>query len=173
MDFERNERMLNVKFGTLPDMVNNIDSFFDGEIEKHWTEDQMVQKMIKDVDKSDVVTGSVISSPVFGDIPPRMLSSGVKLLICALFQPEYVYVGSKCGDNCMEWLLHIAERHEAESKPELQLCYYHLPGFPQNLKLRVLNSGNVVTDMLSMIIEYDDAKEEMYHEWDVYGSRWR
>jgi len=27
--------MLNVKFGTLPEMVSNIDSFFDGEIEKH------------------------------------------------------------------------------------------------------------------------------------------
>ena len=46
-----------------------------------WFQDELVQQMILDVDKSKYVTGGVIDSPVLGPIPPEKLSGGVKTLI--------------------------------------------------------------------------------------------
>ena len=164
--------MLNIKFGTLENMVPNIDDFFKGELETEWLSDSLVANMLADIDGAAVISGRVINHPDFGDFSPMELSSGVKTLICALFEPEYVYIGSHCGDNCNKWFLEISRRHECEGKPELTLCYYHLPHYDmEDARVHIVNGDKTVTSAREFLDEYYLAKETMHHEWNIYGSR--
>lgn len=47
--------------------------------------------MIKDVDKSEVVSDECIISPVLGQIPPERLSGGVKTLLLILNEPDKIF----------------------------------------------------------------------------------
>ena len=100
--------MLNVYFGNMPEAVYNTAVFFKNDYEDEWIMDSRVKEMILDVDHSKVIDSGVIDSPVIGKIPPLGLSGGVKTLILVLFEPEKVFNGSTCGDNCSKWLLRIA-----------------------------------------------------------------
>ena len=68
--------------------------------------------MILDIDKSEVFSPYCIQSPVLGQIPPVMLSGGVKTLLLILNCPEKIFNASTCGDNCAKWILKIAEARD-------------------------------------------------------------
>ncbi len=64
---------------------------------------------------------------------------------------------SACGDNCARWILSIA------SKQDVTINLRHLMSFGDGrFAMRVLNSSNVVHDMLGLIAEYDIAMHERY-----------
>ena len=151
--------MLKIRFGTTEDTIRKVSKFFDVELENHWLEDQMVRDMIKDVDKSEVIEGRNIESSVLGAITPKELSGGVKALILMLFQPEYEYYGTACGDNCSKWILEIAEKHD------LTLSFTHIMKFPEPFEIFVVNSGKTIRTMLELVCEKDDydiANREEY-----------
>ena len=75
---------------------------FDAEYEPEWLTEDFIKQMILSVDKSEVISGEVISSPVLGTIPPTRLSGGVKTLIMASHDPSRMYNLTSCGDNCAE-----------------------------------------------------------------------
>lgn len=51
--------------------MEDAPSYFDNVYEDEWIEDDFVKEMIKDVDKSTVISAHVIESPVFGAITPQ------------------------------------------------------------------------------------------------------
>jgi hypothetical protein len=56
-----------------------VTNFFDFEFEESWFESDFAKRLIKDVDKSDLIGPHLIQSPVLGPIPPHYLSGGVNL----------------------------------------------------------------------------------------------
>ena len=104
--------MLYIRFGTTDKTVDNVPLFFSYSFEREWFDDELVRRMVKDVDKSEVVAGSVIDSQVLGPISPLELSGGLKTLIMMLFEPEYEYYGTACGDNCGKWMVEIGKRQD-------------------------------------------------------------
>ena len=100
--------MLNIWYrgGDIKVMTDAPD-YFDVAFRPEWFEDDLVKKMIKDVDKSDVIGPYLIISPVLGPIAPTYLSGGVKVLILLLKEPKFIYNLSNCGDNCAKWILEI------------------------------------------------------------------
>ena len=104
--------------------------------------------MIRDVDKSEVVSANVIESPVLGSISPLMLSGGAKTLMLVKFDRKHVFNASTCGDNCAKWLLRIAE----DRKVVVNL--HHVMDFGKDdFKIRIMNSGVIVTNMLDLLRE--------------------
>lgn len=104
--------------------------------------------MIRDVDKSEVVSASVIESPVLGSITPLSLSGGVKTLMLVRFDREHVFNASTCGDNCAKWLLEIAEGRK------VVVNLHHVMDFGSGeFKLRVANSGKIVHNMTDLLRE--------------------
>ena len=104
--------------------------------------------MIRDVDKSDVVSGAQIDSPVFGLMSPTQLSGGVKTLLLIANDRKHIFNASTCGDNCAKWLLKIAE----ERKTVVNLR--HLMDFGSDkFKIRVLNTGKIVHQMEELVSE--------------------
>ena len=50
---------------------------FEAEYESEWIEKPIIRDMILDVDKSKVVSGNIIDSPILGMITPLQISGGV------------------------------------------------------------------------------------------------
>ncbi|MBR6834830.1 MAG: DUF4869 domain-containing protein, partial [Oscillospiraceae bacterium] len=101
--------MLSIFFGDMPEAIYNPVRFFKNSYTDDWITDELSKKMIRDVDKSEVLGARVIDSPVLGGISPRELSGGVKTLIDIYKQPDKVFNASACGDNCARWLLEIGD----------------------------------------------------------------
>lgn len=101
--------MLYISFNASEQTIRPIDGYFDYNYYDEWLEDDLVIKMIKDIDKSDVLSPFCIQSPVLGQIPPTKLSGGVKALILLLKQPELEIFATSCGDNCAKWIIEISK----------------------------------------------------------------
>ena len=134
--------MLNVYFGDMPGAIFNTAVYFKNTYRDSWITNPLSVQMIKDVDKSDVVSESVIESPVLGSITPLALSGGVKTLMLVKFDREHVFNASTCGDNCAKWLLKIAENRK------VVINLHHVMDFGKgHFKIKVLNNGKIVKNM--------------------------
>ena len=134
--------MLNVYFGDMPGAIFNTAVYFKNTYRDSWITNTLSVQMIKDVDKSDVVSESVIESPVLGSITPLALSGGVKTLMLVKFDREHVFNASTCGDNCAKWLLKIAENRK------VVINLHHVMDFGKGpFKIKVLNNGKIVKNM--------------------------
>lgn len=134
--------MLNVYFGDMPDAIYNTAVYFKNTYRDSWITNPLSVQMIKDVDKSDVLSESVIESPILGSITPLALSGGVKTLMLVNFDRKHVFNASTCGDNCAKWLLKIAE------KRRVVINLHHVMDFGKGpYKIKVLNNGKIVKNM--------------------------
>lgn len=134
--------MLNVYFGDMPGAIFNTAVYFKNTYRDSWITNPLSVQMIKDVDKSDVVSESVIESPVLGSITPLALSGGVKTLMLVKFDREHVFNASTCGDNCAKWLLKIAENRKVVINLHYVMDFGKGP-----FKIKVLNNGKIVKNM--------------------------
>ncbi|MBR2188769.1 MAG: DUF4869 domain-containing protein [Eubacterium sp.] len=130
--------MLNIIFGDI-DLENYIfdpDTFFNNTYEDLWITDALTVRMIRDIDRSEVVGPHLIESPFLGPISTERLSGGVKTLILINNDPEHVFNASACGDNCAKWLLEIG-RHK-----DIVVRLGHFMDFgEEELEIRVANTG--------------------------------
>ena len=101
--------MLYVKFGNDKEAIKKPDIYFKYRFSPKWFEDDLVKKMVLDVDKSEVVSGHLIISPVFGPIAPERLSGGVKGLILLLKDEKFYCDLTIFGNKCCRWIAEIAK----------------------------------------------------------------
>ena len=120
--------------------IYNPPLYFINQYEDFWLESELAKKMIKDVDKSEVVGPHLIQSPVLGPISPRELSGGVKtLLLLAFDNSGKIFNATACGDNCAKWILEIAENKD------LTISLHHSMNFGDGeYAIKILNNGVVV-----------------------------
>lgn len=138
--------MLNIFYGDMPDAVYNTAAYFKYDYEDEWIVDPFVKDMISDVDKSAVIDGGVIDSPILGKIPPLGLSGGVKTLILVKFNPDKIFNVSTCGDNCAKWLLEIGE------KEDRTINLRHLMDFgDESFSICILNTNQIVHSMKELV----------------------
>lgn len=138
--------MLNIFYGDMPQAIYNTAVYFKNVYEEEWITQPLVKEMILDVDKSVVLDGGVIDSPVMGKIPPVSLSGGVKTLILIANEPDKVFNASTCGDNCAKWLLKITQEEERT------INLRHLMDFgPGPFTIRILNTNQVVHSMKELV----------------------
>lgn len=138
--------MLKIFYGDMPDAVYNTAAYFKYDYEEEWITDPFVKEMILDVDKSKVIDGGVIDSPILGKISPLGLSGGVKTLILVKFNTEKIFNVSTCGDNCAKWLLEIAKYEDRT------VNLHHLMDFGEGeLEVEILNTGEVVYSMEELV----------------------
>ena len=62
--------MLSVYFGDMPEAIYNTATYFKNSYRSSWITDPYAVSIIKDVDRSVVVSENVIESPVLGSISP-------------------------------------------------------------------------------------------------------
>ena len=143
--------MLNVFFGDMPEAVYNTAVYFKNTYRGSWIVKPLSVEMIRDVDKSEVVSESLIQSPVLGPISPLQLSGGVKTLMLLDNDRTRVFNASTCGDNCAKWILRIADERAAHRR-RLVVNLRHLMDFgPGPFRIRVLNNGRIAHDMAELV----------------------
>ena len=103
--------------------------------------------MIRDVDKSEVVSPHLIESPVLGPVSVKEISGGVKTLILMAFdQSGKIFNASACGDNCAKWILEIG------SKKDLTINLRHIMDFGEGeFEIKILNTNEIVHNMEQFI----------------------
>ena len=105
--------MLNIVFGDIENSIYHPPTYFDNQYEDEWITDPLSIKMIKDIDKSEVISPHLIESPVLGPITPKQISGGVKtMMLMAFDQSGKIFHASLCGDNCAKWIVHISTRKD-------------------------------------------------------------
>ena len=139
--------MLNVYLGKMDEAVYYPPVYFDNRYEDEWIIDKRSIEIIRDVDKSDVVSAHLIESPVHGPISPKELSGGVKTILLMLFdETGRIFNASACGDNCAKWILKIAE------SKNLTINLRHIMEFgDEEFEMKILNTGEVVHNMLEFV----------------------
>jgi len=138
--------MLSIYYGDMPEAIYNTVRFFKNSYTDDWITDELSVKMIKDIDKSDVIGPRVIDSPFLGGISPRELSGGVKTLIDIYKVPSKVFNASACGDNCAKWLLEIG------NIMDITINLRHILDFGENdFEIKVLNTDEIVHNMEELI----------------------
>lgn len=152
--------MLYIRFGTTPETVWGIDRHFRNVYEREWFNDPLVREMVKDVDKSEVIAGTAIDSPLFGVISPLELSGGVKTLICMLKEPGKEFYGTSCGNNCGKWMIEIGKRMD------VHIALMHILEFlpPSQatdpiLNAVCVNTGAPINTMQDLIHQYARCDE--------------
>lgn len=139
--------------------------YFDAVYEQEWFDDEVVRAMIKWVDKSEVIEGEAIRSPVLGIISPLQLSTGVKTLILLWKIDGFITSGERLGDNCWHWLFAMA--NEKDIRLPLDHC---IPPqwLPEEMTCRIANDKNRLfiggpIDFLNMWIIMDYKAKMRWH----------
>lgn len=143
--------MLKVFFGDRDSSIQDsiIDVYFDNNYDSEWFEDDIVKRMVYDIDKTEVKSKNCLESPVLGQIPPMYLSGGVKALIL-MYKTDLVVDATSCGENCVDWIIRLGDMRDVD----VDLNYY-MPLKPNENGILIVNSGNVVNTV------YDFNKEAL------------
>lgn len=148
--------MLNIYYGDMPEAIYNTSVYFANTYKDEWIISELSKEMIKDVDKSEVISASLIKSPVLDMIPPTKLSGGVKTLMLIAYDRKHVFNASNCGDNCAKWILKIADELGTKGK-KVVINLRHLMDFGDGeFKIRVLNTNKIVRNMGELVEEAVD-----------------
>ena len=132
----------------MDEAIYDTNTYFMNRYQDSWITKDLSKKMILDVDKSNVVSETLIESSVLGAISPRDLSGGVKTLMLMAYDKSHVYNASTCGDNCAKWILEIAQDRK------LLINLRHLMDFGQGqFKIKVVNTGKIVKNMAELVDE--------------------
>ncbi len=138
--------MLSIYYGDMPEAIYNPSRYFKNTYTDEWITDELSRKMIKDIDKSEVIGPRIIDSPVLGGISPRELSGGVKTLICIYKRPDKVFNASACGDNCAKWLLEVG------NMMDVTINLRHIMDFgDDDFTVKILNTEQIVHSMEELI----------------------
>ena len=139
--------MLNIYFGEMPEAIYDTSTYFKHVYRDEWITEPLSVEMIRDVDRSEVVSSNLIQSPVLGAISPVQLSGGVKTLILINKDDKHVFNASKCGDNCAKWILKMGE------KKKKVINLRHLMDFGDGeFKIMVLNRRKIVYNMRELVL---------------------
>ena len=140
--------MLKIFFGEMENAVYNTSLYFKNRFNPQWMEDKRTVKMIKDVDKSEVLGNGAVSSPVMGIIAPVSLSGGVKTLILIDQISDKVFNASNCGDNCARWLLEMGK------EKDVVINLRHLMDFGDGeFDVEIMNTGETVHNMYDLAVK--------------------
>lgn len=128
------------KLDNRDNLLRSCDAVFDVLYENEWLEDERVVNIINTVDKSEVVTNSILKSEFLGIFPPEKLSGGCKGLILMLKSDEpFVYSSAIFGDNCLKYIFQISQIKDIE----MYLCSYLFMENYENMQVNIqdVNTG--------------------------------
>lgn len=140
--------MLNIYYGPMRDVIYNTAMYFDNVYLDHWLEDDFARRIIKSVDKAEVLGPGAVRSKALGVIPATKLSGGTKTLLLIYNKPEMIFNASTCGDNCAKWILRIAKK----VKVDITINLRHIMDFGDGkFEIKILNNGVIVRDMCELV----------------------
>lgn len=151
--------MLNIYVGSRKDEIYNTSVYFDHTYLDFWLEDPFSQKMIKAIDKAEVIAPQTVRSKYLGVIPATKLSGGVKTLLLLQHDHKHFFNASTCGDNCAKWILKLAKK----SDEDINVTLHHIMDFgDKDFAAMILNTQTIVHNRA----EYLNQILDLLHKGD-------
>ena len=147
--------MLRVHFGRfpLPGEILQVDLTFDLNVTNDWLNNDFAKRAIFEIDKTKHIKDGYLESPFWGAMSPQKLSTGCKNVLLMKFYPKKaVFYGTKCGDNCLPFVLEIAK------EKDLDIHFQHLMLFPQHVYFDayIVNQDKMVHSAVEVAEAYID-----------------
>ena len=142
--------MLNIYFGSMEGELRTADGWFDNQLPDEYYTTEFSKKVIKDIDKSDVLSVNAVDSPILGIIPITGISSGSKGVIVLRYTDKVVNLVS-LGDNCVRSLLSILEEKEL-TVSSLRFVDFYKYGYQGDIN--ILNDNSTVSNSLDLFNKY-------------------
>lgn len=130
------------------DCIRRTSAFFDFNKKPEWFEDEFVRHTIRTIDRSEVIMGECIVSPVLGAIAPERLSSGCKGVILLRMLPERSIYATRCGDNCFPLI------QELSKMQDVKILLHNCPKMPVDIEATFVESGKEVHNRREFVEEY-------------------
>ena len=144
------------------DCVKNIGTYFDAVKKSEWFDLPLVREIIKGIDKTDVIKGPVLESPVLGIMSPDKLSSGCKAVILLAMVPDINIYATRCGNNCAPYIEEVAR------DKDVVITLHHCLLFTEDVELVFLDSGLHVHSRKEYINEFYRLNDERLGvSWEV------
>lgn len=124
------------------------EAWFNEAYEQEWMDSELVREIVNGVDLTEYVDGDYFRSPVFGGIPARSLSTGCKALLVLLNIDDIVMSGERMGDNCLGYVLKIAELKD------IYVSMHHWMPFPEPFSIMLDDLDIVVTSQKELLWYY-------------------
>lgn len=85
--------------------------WFTYSLDDEYLETDFSKRVVKEIDKSELINRYLVLSPVLGSISTECISGGAKTLICIKYMDK-VFRLSSVGDNCFPILAEICEEKD-------------------------------------------------------------
>ena len=132
--------MLNIFFGDMENVIFNTSVFFDNTYQDSWFQDDFTKRVIKDIDKGEILGPNCVTTKILGPIPPTKIAGGTKTILLMKFDNDHIFNASTCCDNCAKWILKIAK------DKDLTINLRHIMNFgKKDFTAKILNSGKIIT----------------------------
>ena len=132
--------MLNIFFGDMENVIFNTSVFFDNTYQDSRFQDDFTKRVIKDIDKGEILGPNCVTTKILGPIPPTKIAGGTKTILLMKFDNNHIFNASTCGDNCAKWILKIAK------DKDLTINLRHIMNFgKKDFTAKILNSGKIIT----------------------------
>jgi hypothetical protein len=82
-----------------------------GSYTEEWL-DAWAERVIREVDSSELISEGMVKSPVLGPITIREISSGAKALITMNADDSVISNANSCGDNCAALLAELSRKKD-------------------------------------------------------------
>lgn len=138
--------MLKVIFGDCEEAIYNTSIYFDNQYLDSWIETEFARKVIKGVDRGEILSSHAIDTKALGIIPVTKISGGTKTVLLIENQPDHIFNASTCGDNCARYILDIGRRKE------VTINLRHIMDFgKRKLSIYIVNEGIEVHSMAELV----------------------
>ena len=145
-----------------------VTMYFNNVYEDEWFDDEFAQKMLADVDDSEVVLPGIVKTP-FGYQTYDGISDEMKTLLLIYNLPDMIFSTHKCGDKCGKWMTEIAKKHEQTDGKDITAVFYHCIHFEKPFEIYIVNNDKVIDDNCYLAVhgsEYFDRGDFAVHWYD-------
>lgn len=134
--------MLYLYLGRKKGYRHSGDITFDHGFDRSNIQKPFAKKVIKEIDKSEVLGKDSIISPIIGSRASTFLSGGSKTLICLMYGEGIGFYLEAMGDNCLSLLKEVADSKDIHMCTTTMRDLFSY-GFT---KFVVENTNEIVTD---------------------------
>ena len=138
--------------------MTGFKSFFRRNKKPEWFEDDFVKEFLYEIDGSKVIAQEALLDYRGRGISTEMISTGCKSLCCIYYcYKDHIFNGSLMGDNCIPFLMRIAENHD------VTIVLEHYMDFPE----QYFRTGKIM--MYDRLLDQDDY-DDAFSAWCAGGS---
>lgn len=144
--------MLKIHFGRFPfpNEILEVDLTFDLCVKNEWLNTEFAKRVVKGIDNTEHIKDGYLESPFWGAMSPQKLSTGCKnVLLMKFYSILSVFYGTKCGDNCVPYILEVAK------EKDIELHLQHCMRFPDyGFEAHVVETDRYIHSCFEFFEEY-------------------